>query len=207
MNIVSGKLSSRTSHRVDLELVVGRRIHLRYAHLRASGHLSPAAFSRLFLPDAIPESFSRVIYLDSDLLVRSDLSQVWRMDMLGTPFLAVRDYSTPLVSSKATGLLYKKLGINRESAYLNSGFLVMDLKVLGEPMAMRRRSFVILLKMRTKSSMAIQDGINAVMAGTWGELDPLWNVQLYISINNTIRIIEESNHKERLVLDRWRLNT
>ena len=56
-----------------------------------------------------------------------------------------------------------------------------------------------------KSSYGDQDGINAVIAGNWGELDPRWNVQLYISIDRTLRLIEDSPHKQRLIRDRWRL--
>jgi lipopolysaccharide biosynthesis glycosyltransferase len=50
-----------------------------------------------------------------------------------------------------------------------------------------------------------QDGINAVMAGNWGELDPLWNVQVFVGVNRLLRLYEDVSLNQQLLRDRRRL--
>jgi lipopolysaccharide biosynthesis glycosyltransferase len=197
------RVVERSSRRVDVELV---KVDVaRYAHLKTTEHVSRAMYFRLLLPEAIPVRFSKVIYLDCDLLVRADLSRLWRADMLGKPLLAAQDFGAPVFSTKTLGFPYQRFGIDPQTPYLNSGVLVMDLarwRAEGYADAIQR----FLVEHQADVQFGDQDGINAVMAGNWGELDPLWNVQTYIGLDERyLQMIEDSPHKRRLVRDRRRL--
>src|SRR6202022_4244395 len=57
-------------------------IHYAYA--------SRATYLRLLLPDMLPASAARVIYLDPDVLVRADLAQLWQIDLGSYALAAAR---------------------------------------------------------------------------------------------------------------------
>jgi len=79
----------------SLSLAVGCRIGLLPLGLHAvkdlpsSGHMSRATYLRLLIP-RIFRQFKKVLYLDSDLLVLSDLLDLLQIDISGYPVAAVR---------------------------------------------------------------------------------------------------------------------
>jgi len=64
----------------------------RVAHLRTDHHLTVAVYVRLFLTEFFDDSVSKVLYLDSDLLVCRDISPLWNTDISGYALAAVRDH-------------------------------------------------------------------------------------------------------------------
>src|SRR5437763_16981533 len=55
------------------------------------GLASSATYVRLLIDQLLPADLERVIYLDVDLIVRSDLSELWHFDLNGKTIAAVRD--------------------------------------------------------------------------------------------------------------------
>ena len=51
-------------------------------NLKIFFHLSHATFYRLFIPAMLPQ-LKKIIYLDCDILVEADLSELWNIDMNG----------------------------------------------------------------------------------------------------------------------------
>ena len=64
-----------------------------------SGHVNLVSYYRILIPRVLPSHIRRVIYLDSDLIVRSDLSRLWAQELGGHPCLAVQDCSAPYIDS------------------------------------------------------------------------------------------------------------
>lgn len=91
-----------------------------------SGHLSKAAYLRLKIPELLPESVKKTIYLDADLLVKSDISELFDMDMGGKPIAAVPDLGI-MASRKSMAEKAETLGIKADDPYFNSGVMIMDL--------------------------------------------------------------------------------
>jgi lipopolysaccharide biosynthesis glycosyltransferase len=144
------------------------------AGLPAPGHLSTAAYLRLVLPDAVPERWDRIVYLDSDLLVADDPAPLWEMDLQGHPVLAAEDFLVP--ATAPTGV---REGAGAEAPYFNSGVLVMNLPLWRA----ERIGTRVLEHVRAHAGgnrFADQDGLNAVLGGRAGLLHPRWNVQAHL---------------------------
>ena len=137
-------------------------------------HVTSTAFMRLLIPELLPNQFQKVIYLDCDLIINQDLSQLWEIDMGENYLLAVQDYYVPYVSSPLGLAKYKELGIPADYKYFNSGVLVINLAkwrtddVSSQVVEYLRQS----AEYRYCND---QEGLNVALAGKWGELDPRWN--------------------------------
>ena len=100
----------------------------RYNNLSTRGWISRAAYLRLMIPELIPEDCSRVVYLDSDTLVKQDLTQLWLQELEGNVVLAVQDYGAPYVSDRWGIAKYEELGLSSSAPYFNSGVILIDLE-------------------------------------------------------------------------------
>lgn len=77
-----------------------------------------AAFSRLFL-DKIDE-IDKILYLDSDTIINSSIKELYETN--------IDDYYVAGVQDNAAYYLLKKIGMNKNDRYINSGVLLMNLK-------------------------------------------------------------------------------
>lgn len=131
-------------------------------------------YIRLFIPHFIPQSLERVLYLDVDMIVETDIAGLWELDMGGKVIAGVVDRSGT-VSSRWGGITnYKELGLAPETKYFNSGLLLMDPKKWREQNVTER----ILSCVNENSQYAgfpDQYGLNVVLANQWFELDSRWN--------------------------------
>ncbi len=80
----------------------------------ATGRWRPECFFRYFAIDMLPDA-DRVLWLDSDVLVRKSVRELYELDMQGKSFAGVYD---------DTSRPFERLGIN---GYINSGVLLFDL--------------------------------------------------------------------------------
>lgn len=140
------------------------------------GHVSSATYSRLLIPDLLPPGVTKVIYLDSDIIVLGDLAELWEIDMHGAPLLAAQDGELRLAG--ASGVAVAELGLPPDAKYLNAGVLVMDV-ARWRTEGTHRRIMDYLRRYRARVEFWDQDGINAILATRWGELGREWNVRVY----------------------------
>ncbi len=89
-------------------------------------HGSKMTYGRLLLPALLPHlpHLPRVLYLDSDLLVRVDLQQVFSTDLDGHPLAAV---ATSTFKDSLDGTLALARGVPDWSPHFNAGVLLLDL--------------------------------------------------------------------------------
>lgn len=80
------------------------------------------SFGRLLLPDIVKED--KVLYIDTDAIVRKDISNVWNYDISNYYVAGVKDYG--IYDDK----IIEKYGITGK--YVNSGFIVLNLKKIRE---------------------------------------------------------------------------
>ncbi|MEJ1933478.1 glycosyltransferase family 8 protein [Nostoc sp. NIES-2111] len=139
-----------------------------YRAFRLDAHISLASYFRIFLPKLIPERVDRVLYLDSDLIIRSDVSDLLSIDLNGAYLAGVSNVFSPENAAR--------LGLPASAFYFNAGVLVINLQYWREKdVSARLVDYVVenadILKFHD------QDALNAVMHGKVRELDYVWNFQ------------------------------
>lgn len=87
----------------------------------ANDYVSIATYFRLFITSKLPIDVQRVIYLDCDVIVDANISEIWNWKFSKGKFiLAADDYPTTAENS------IKRLGID---TYFNAGVFVIDVSV------------------------------------------------------------------------------
>ncbi len=168
------------------------------ADLGISHHITHTAYFRLLAARLLPESIDKVIYLDSDVLVKHDLTELWNFDVGEHYCLAAVDIACPFVDayqaksnataesksklSKAIPHLaaispipnWKQLELVGSAPYFNSGVMVLNLaRWRAEKIDQK-----LLACLRDNSDHVWcwdQYALNVVFAGQWGQLPPRWN--------------------------------
>lgn len=161
--------------------------------LGISHHITHTAYFRLLAARLLPDSIDKVIYLDSDVLVQDDVTELWNLDLGDHYCLAAVDIACPYVDAYRAQAKLKKLkksiphlaaispipnwrqlNLDPTAHYFNSGVMVLNLK--------RWRSESIdkqLLACLRENSAHVwcwdQYALNVVFAGQWGQLPPKWN--------------------------------
>jgi lipopolysaccharide biosynthesis glycosyltransferase len=142
----------------------------------AWGRVSPLTFARLSIAEYLPSESRKVVVLDSDTLVLTDIGQLVATDLDGMIVGATQDPFVPLVSSVGGLANHVALGLHPEARYFNAGVMLIDIpRWRAEHVGARALEF-------TRSHLAMlqqydQDSLNAVLAGQWKVLDPRWQVQ------------------------------
>jgi lipopolysaccharide biosynthesis glycosyltransferase len=183
--IMDGGISEENRRRLTQVLNVNHvEVHIewvkpdlsRLSGVKTTQWFRQATYLRLLIPELVPKQFDRVIYLDSDLVVEEDLGQLWEEEISDFPALAVQGYVNPYVSCPgALPDTYQLLGLSPDTPYCNAGVMVMNLK-RWRTEEIGRRALEYTHKFHRFIRSADQDGINAIIAGAWGLLDPKWNV-------------------------------
>lgn len=104
-----------------------------------SGHFTAAMYYRFLIPDLLPESVHRALYVDSDVMFMQDCGELFEQDLEGRCLGAVEDiYLAGLGDDVRHGRLVEDLGFPLDHAYYLSGQLLMDLDRMRAVDATRR---------------------------------------------------------------------
>lgn len=153
--------------------------HHGFENLMTRGHVSLAAYYRLFV-GSIFKNYSKVIYLDSDILILSDLSELYDTDLEGYPCAAALDVGT--ASFNRRGGKYRRyarymkdtLYVPDIESYFNSGVMIFDLDEI------RLKNYeprMIELAKLNNRYLHDQNVLNAMFYNNYKELKPEWNYQ------------------------------
>lgn len=159
--------------------------------LMTSHHITHTAYLRLMAARLLPDSIDKVIYLDSDVLVVDDLSQMWELDLDDYYCLAATDIACPYVDAREVDnpefqrakpylatispiVNWKDLGIDGDANYFNSGVMVLNLEKWRRE-NVEQRLFDCLRQNSKFVWCWDQYALNVVFAGKWGELPLKWN--------------------------------
>ena len=118
--------------------------------------LSYAAFFRYFIPKYVNES--RVLYLDSDIIVRKPIDELWGLDLTDIPLAAVRDdYYTNT---------------------FNSGFLLINNDMWRAENV--TQDLIELTNQYHQTDFGDQGILNRLFENRWKELEPIYNFMLWM---------------------------
>jgi lipopolysaccharide biosynthesis glycosyltransferase len=170
--------------------------------LPISGHVNLVSYYRILIPCALPIDVRRVIYLDADLIVRSDLARLWDRDLSSQLCLAAQDCAAPYLDSSqvlenfrlcgpylgSTQPVpnFRELGLVPDAAYFNAGVLLIDVAAWRDA-DLSRRSLACLEQHRQHVFWWDQYALNVVLAGRWGHLDGRWNQGSHVFMYPTWR--------------------
>lgn len=153
----------------------------KLTNARISAHITIAAYYRILIPELLPTKYQKAIYLDSDVIVKTNIEKLWDTEVADNYVLAVQDMDTNVAYVSSPGGLknYKELGIPADCKYFNSGILVINIeKWRRDNLSQKIIDYINNNKQYIR--LHDQDAMNAVIAGKWGELDARWNSQAII---------------------------
>lgn len=136
--------------------------------LYINAHISTETYYRILLPNILPRALKKVLYLDCDLIINSDLGRLWdhKVDVFAVG--AVFDYKAQFRKNE--------LNIPINYDYFNAGVLLINL----EFWRVNNFVFKLLQFVRENSDKLLyhdQDAINAIMYDKVTYLPINWNVQ------------------------------
>ncbi|HEX2879829.1 MAG TPA: glycosyltransferase family 8 protein [Polyangiaceae bacterium] len=178
ITVLSHELTPQTVRRFErIEQVTSHTLRVLKVPTQATAafgaehYWSNAVYLRLAAAELL--QCDRVLYLDSDLIVRAPLQEIFQFD-LGDNLVAGVPEATAALLERSPELNW--LGLPSGDMYLNSGVMLMDLAGL------RRESFLqraleLQVAIATKIRYTDQCLLNAGLAGRKGVLDSRWNMR------------------------------
>ncbi|MBD2752295.1 glycosyltransferase family 8 protein [Spirosoma validum] len=130
------------------------------------------AYFRLFAPYVVPPELDRILFLDVDTIILTDISRLWHTDIGDYLFGAVQDFQK--VVSHGGVPNYKELGMAPDTKYFNTGVLLIKAREWRDA-DVTNRVFACSYKNIKHIIYADQYGLNVTLANQWFELDPRWN--------------------------------
>ena len=153
-------------------------------------HITLPTYYRLLIGDLLPKEFDKCIYLDADVCVRKDLSELFNIK-LGDNYLAGVVSASYFYNEKKN---CKRLNLPSMKKYINVGVLVMNLKQIREDGMTKK--FKELSK-RNFSSQD-QDVLNVACYGKILTLEPKYNAQVKTLKENNPLLKKLFNEREIL---------
>ena len=135
----------------------------------------PEAAVPLLLGELVPEAVPRVVFLDADLLVLDDPSELLDVELRGCTLAAAADEAILGCGAPRGVRTWQARGIPAAAPYFNAGVMVISLAAWRErDVGERARRY--LAQRRGGGDFLHQEALNAVAWDDWLELDPRWNV-------------------------------
>lgn len=155
------------------------------------GNYSYATYLRLLTASILPD-IDKVLYLDCDLVVNGDISELWNIDI--SDYAAAGVYDTVL----SYNIIRDYIGYDFiKEGYFNAGVLLMNLKYFREN-RIEKKFFDYLTNHDAK--LNDQDAINAVLHGKIKVVHPKWNCHVGYFAFPPLVINEQKKYIKKL----WR---
>lgn len=138
-------------------------------------HFPREAAFPLLLPELLPTTLERVLFLDADLLVMDDLAKLWETPMNHNVLAGVTDSAVPLCSASRGVKGWQALGIPAKAPYFNGGVLLIHLARWQEG----KVTGCVHQYLETTTGpidFLHQEALNAVLWDAWQNLDSRWNL-------------------------------
>ncbi|AKR56752.1 hypothetical protein XM25_13300 [Devosia sp. H5989] len=143
---------------------------VRHRHL----NFSPMVYIRLFLTGIVPADVERLIYIDSDMMVRAPIEELFELDLMDHPVAAVLD---PYGTGFQTGRDFRpKRYYDTTEPFFNAGLMVIDTRRLAalDVIGTVRKT---LTPEEFAGVYYDQDILNIALRNNWRVLDISWNLQ------------------------------
>lgn len=138
------------------------------------GRLGVGSLMRLKLDQHLPETYERILYLDSDVLAELNFKRLFTLDLDGFGFAAIENTALlPWIKKNASQHLVS-VAMCPDQRYFNAGVMLFDWKATRESGLMINS--LNLLKQNPTWPFQDQDALNSASQGQWKMLDHKYNV-------------------------------
>lgn len=176
-NIIRNKYNNKI-FKISFE-DISSYVELIASKLHTRDYYSKATYYRLFIPN-LYKHYDKVLYLDSDIVVQGDISELYNTD-LGNNFVgAIPDefvQCTPLAWDYVEK--HVPLGKGNHTKYFNAGILLMNCKRLRE-IDFEGKFIDLLGKVKFQVAQD-QDYLNCICRGKVRLINSVWNKQPFPS--------------------------
>jgi lipopolysaccharide biosynthesis glycosyltransferase len=138
-------------------------------------YFPPEAAYPLLLPELLPETVDRILFLDADLLVLDDLAQLWETSIGDHALGASPDGAIPLCCSPRGVKQRDQWGISEKAVYFNCGVMLITLSGWREREVLQR-ACGYLRNVGARVDFLHQEALNATLWDDWAPLDGRWNL-------------------------------
>lgn len=139
-------------------------------------HMNSLIYARLLAPRLLPPDVDWALYIDSDVVVEGDVSELWDAYKSEKSLSAVRD-RIGLVSQPGGLINFEQLGIDPGTPYFNSGVMLINVARWREQ-SISEKVFSYLRSHGHLLQAGDQDGLNAILHNDWLEIPGRWNQQI-----------------------------
>ena len=152
-------------HDIDAGLL--ENIKLNDIQFNGKKMYSIATYYRMFLPSLLPSEIDKILYLDCDIIVLQDVSELYQLNMEGYGVAAVKDAS-PFDSYHRF-----KMGLGLQHSAFCAGMMMINLDYWRENECQEK-----LIEYATRPWKAVymqdQDALNYVFRASWFQLPYKW---------------------------------
>lgn len=139
---------------------------------KCEGHIGPSTYYRLFIPELLDSNIDKILYLDSDILLRGSVCGLFEVPLNGK-IIAAR----PVYWIDARRELNIRLKRSNDSPYFNAGIMIIDLiRWRNEHITERTVSFI--QRYPEQITHPDQCALNHVIGCSFEFLSPMWNVTM-----------------------------
>jgi lipopolysaccharide biosynthesis glycosyltransferase len=162
------------------------------------GYCGRPPYYKMFLPELLGPEYPRIVYLDSDVIVEADITEIWESALGENYVLAVQDLINPFVSSPCGLKKWRELNRRADDELFNTGVLLINAakwqkENIGHRLVEYLRSnyrYVLLCD---------QDAMNAVFQNKWGRLNARWNVLPFMNKASRHSLLNKKSHEDLIM--------
>ena len=176
-NLVKEYQQTFTFYQLDEEI---------FKNFYISQHISYAAYYRIVIPHVIKSEVTKILYLDTDIIVCKNILELWNTNIGNNVLGAIKEPSFTE---------FERINIPPTNHYFNSGILIMNITEWRE----KNLTQIILTFIKLQHSNLTfwdQDALNAILSSQWKPLPPKWNQQSAIFELPRKKLIEVYGEKE-----------
>lgn len=137
-----------------------------YSSIKGQKRVSPVVYSYCFLQDILPQEVDRVLLLEGDELILSNLELLYETDLSGCYFAAADDLQSKW--------LKKKLGMKADSPYFNAGVILFNFAEMRRDHASEKITEII-QSGKSEFFYEAQDELSVLAEGKVKVLPPKYN--------------------------------
>lgn len=174
--------------RYDKEIILKTFSSSVFDSFLVYGHISKATYFRLLLPEILPLNLNDVLFLDSDIVVNGDISEILKynfkleeQEQINVDKNLINDiedeyyiYAVDHLLSNIEIERIKELGM-KSGRYFNAGVMWINLNYWRSKQV-SKRAFEFVAKYNNKLNYWDQDVLNAIIDGKYGEMPHKYNV-------------------------------